>query len=225
MLIQCPECQKEISDTVKLCPNCGYKLKSGTINKKKIIIIFSISVAVLVFVVFAIYVGMRPKKLYNEALELAENGEYESAYKILKELRYNENNERLKKELKYESMAFECIKSMKNYLKNPDSLQIYEIQFYEYENKQSCVFRYGAQNGFGGNTTGYALFNEENNLIGECKTLDILEYDKYDEYLEILTCANITLLQEKGTKVGELDLARVKRILKNEAYLTIKIIN
>ena len=26
-LIKCPECSKEISDTVKKCPNCGYKLK------------------------------------------------------------------------------------------------------------------------------------------------------------------------------------------------------
>lgn len=28
-LINCPECNKEISDTVKTCPNCGYKIKKG----------------------------------------------------------------------------------------------------------------------------------------------------------------------------------------------------
>ena len=27
MLIRCPECNKEISDTAKECPNCGYVLK------------------------------------------------------------------------------------------------------------------------------------------------------------------------------------------------------
>ncbi len=32
-LVNCPECQKEISDTVKKCPQCGYTLKS---NNKKI---------------------------------------------------------------------------------------------------------------------------------------------------------------------------------------------
>lgn len=26
-LINCPECNKEISDTAKICPNCGYKIK------------------------------------------------------------------------------------------------------------------------------------------------------------------------------------------------------
>ena len=25
--MNCPECNKEISDTVKTCPNCGYKIK------------------------------------------------------------------------------------------------------------------------------------------------------------------------------------------------------
>lgn len=37
-LIKCPECEKEISDTVKKCPNCGYKFKNA-VNKKAIIII------------------------------------------------------------------------------------------------------------------------------------------------------------------------------------------
>ena len=26
-LMNCPECNKEISDTVRTCPNCGYKIK------------------------------------------------------------------------------------------------------------------------------------------------------------------------------------------------------
>ncbi|MDE6566291.1 MAG: zinc-ribbon domain-containing protein, partial [Lachnospiraceae bacterium] len=25
-LLYCPECGKEVSDTAKFCPNCGYKL-------------------------------------------------------------------------------------------------------------------------------------------------------------------------------------------------------
>lgn len=225
MLIQCPECQKEISETVKICPNCGYKLKDNSIIMQKIVIAFLIIIEVLIIIAFSVYISMRPKMLYNKALELAERGEYESAYEILNELNNDKINEDLKEELTYESMAFECISSMKNYLKNPDSLQIYQIQFYEHKNEQNCVFHYGAQNGFGGNTTGYALFNENNNLIGECRTLDILKLDKYDKQLEVVTCTKINLLQEVGKKVGKINLARVKRILKDEAYLTIKIID
>ncbi|UZW14349.1 zinc ribbon domain-containing protein [Clostridium pasteurianum] len=32
MLIKCPECQKEISDKAKSCPNCGYPISSETIK-------------------------------------------------------------------------------------------------------------------------------------------------------------------------------------------------
>ena len=34
-LINCPECNKEISDTVENCPHCGYKIKPKTEFKKK----------------------------------------------------------------------------------------------------------------------------------------------------------------------------------------------
>lgn len=33
-LINCPECNKEISDTVKVCPGCGYKLKKKRVKKE-----------------------------------------------------------------------------------------------------------------------------------------------------------------------------------------------
>ena len=46
-LIKCPECGKEISDTVKKCPNCGYKNKKK-LNRKKIVIICIISLVLLI---------------------------------------------------------------------------------------------------------------------------------------------------------------------------------
>jgi hypothetical protein len=35
-LINCPECRKEISDTVENCPHCGYSFKPKTESKSKI---------------------------------------------------------------------------------------------------------------------------------------------------------------------------------------------
>lgn len=35
-LINCPECSKEISDTVKVCPHCGYKIKKINNHYRKI---------------------------------------------------------------------------------------------------------------------------------------------------------------------------------------------
>lgn len=46
-LVKCPECGKEISDTIKKCPNCGYKNKKK-LNKKKIVIICIISLVLLI---------------------------------------------------------------------------------------------------------------------------------------------------------------------------------
>ena len=46
-LIKCPECGKEISDTIKKCPNCGYKNKKK-LNKKKFVIICIISLVLLI---------------------------------------------------------------------------------------------------------------------------------------------------------------------------------
>ena len=36
-LIKCSECGKEISNKANICPNCGISLKTGGLNKNKII--------------------------------------------------------------------------------------------------------------------------------------------------------------------------------------------
>lgn len=46
-LVKCSECEKEISDTIKKCPNCGYKNKKK-LNKKKFVIICIISLVLLI---------------------------------------------------------------------------------------------------------------------------------------------------------------------------------
>lgn len=33
-LSSCPECNREISDTVRKCPNCGYKIKNHRSKKE-----------------------------------------------------------------------------------------------------------------------------------------------------------------------------------------------
>jgi hypothetical protein len=45
-LIQCPECGKEISNTIKHCPNCGFNLKHQIFSKSNLII----TVIVIIFI-------------------------------------------------------------------------------------------------------------------------------------------------------------------------------
>ncbi|MBE6748744.1 MAG: zinc ribbon domain-containing protein [Ruminococcaceae bacterium] len=52
-LITCPECNKEVSDSAKKCPHCGYKLKKlKNIPKRSTII--KICILILLFAMFAI---------------------------------------------------------------------------------------------------------------------------------------------------------------------------
>lgn len=56
-LIKCSECGKEISNKANICPNCGISLKTGGLNKNKIIKIFSdifITLLLLLFLWFTL---------------------------------------------------------------------------------------------------------------------------------------------------------------------------
>lgn len=46
-LINCPECKKEISDTIEQCPHCGYKIKRKKSVNKKLLVIFIAIVAII----------------------------------------------------------------------------------------------------------------------------------------------------------------------------------
>lgn len=59
-LIKCPECGKEISDTIRKCPNCGYRKKTKT--DKKIFIIGGaiVALALIIGVVLMLFTREKP---------------------------------------------------------------------------------------------------------------------------------------------------------------------
>lgn len=65
-IINCPECSKEISDTVKTCPNCGFSIKKqkNKKSKKKALIITTsiIGIFIIAFVIvgFITYDSVKP---------------------------------------------------------------------------------------------------------------------------------------------------------------------
>ena len=65
-LISCPECGKEISNTAKICPNCGLKLKQVKIPKKLIITLIA-SFLIVVLGTSIIFLSQKPN--YEKALE------------------------------------------------------------------------------------------------------------------------------------------------------------
>lgn len=221
--------------------------------------IAKIVIPIVVIVVLGAIIGLivynikvvKPKNTYNEAMTLLEKGKYDEADKLLDFISGYKDVATIQEQLKYESYAYSTINDLKNYLKNPDSFQPYDITFYasmggEEDSESSetedsteevsdkhpaCIIHYGAQNGFGGNTTGYVLgyYNTEDKVykvLGSCNSLDEDDYDSDDEdnLYDLLICKLVNLYIDGEDKVGDVDLSRLKTVLKNDAYSTIKII-
>ena len=90
---------------------------------------------------------------------------------------------------------------------------------------------YGAQNGFGGNTTSYALFtwdDEDQNysFLGSVNSLDEDDLNENDDdyFYDLISLAAIKSTMERES-VGSIDLERVQTLLKNNNYSIIKIIH
>jgi hypothetical protein len=202
----CSECGKEVPADATECPYCGCPLDEPTLeetsvsakqtvneqsNKKgtKIIIpiVAVIAIVAIVLVVYNVRVVM-PRNTYNEAMELLEKGKYNDADGLLKKIENYNDVAEIREELKYESCAYSAVNAVKEILKNPDSISVYEVKFYsgrdidnsedtegtESEEKESdtiidedhpyIIIHLGAQNGFGGNAESYALciYSKEN---------------------------------------------------------------
>jgi len=131
-LINCPECNKEISDTSKACLNCGYKLTpKKTINLKLIVPL------VTFLVVVAVGISLFASGIFNgdKTSKLSEKEKY--SLDCVLELK-----DRLKNP---ESFQVHSIK----YFKHDDKYDV-------------CVLDYSAQNGFGGlNRDDYICINEK----------------------------------------------------------------
>lgn len=258
----CSECGKEVSVEATECTFCGCPLDEETVsrernnkksNKKIVKIIVPIVILLVVTIIGIIIYNVKvikPKNTYNKAVALLEKGKYNEANELFDTIEGYKDVEIIQEQLKYESYAYSAINSLKKCLKNPDSYQPYEITFYastgakedstEIEESQNvedekypvCVMHYGAQNGFGGNTTGYAicLYNselKEYELLGTCDSLDEDDYDEDDEddMYDLLVCGIINLYRDGNDSVGTMDFARLKTVLKNDAYSAIKIID
>lgn len=270
----CSDCGKENPIDATECVHCGCPFEEEKkdeqfvaesvpvqtpIETKPKKNIAKIVIPIVVIVVLGAIIGLivynikvvKPKNTYNEAMTLLEKGKYDEADKLLDSISGYKDVATIQEQLKYESYAYSTINDLKNYLKNPDSFQPYDITFYasmggEEDSESSetedsteevsdkhpaCIIHYGAQNGFGGNTTGYVLgyYNTEDKVykvLGSCNSLDEDDYDSDDEddLYDLLICKLVNLYIDGEDKVGDVDLSRLKTVLKNDAYSTIKII-
>ncbi len=129
-LINCPECGKEISDTVKKCPHCGFGIRAKKQISKKGKLLLILVPAVLVVLCVGAFIFL------NTLTET-------------------------------EQQVVNCVQEVKDRLKNPDSLKVYEIQYHAKDESKESDFEdnylmvyFGAENGFGGTNSSYATFKD-----------------------------------------------------------------
>lgn len=252
----CPMGKQEIKvmPSLEVSTSANESLDEVSIKKNvfKMKFIIPMIAGIIIVVISAFYdlKVIKPKNMYLQATKLLDNGEYDEANKLLSKINTYKNVKKMREEVQYETYVFSCINEIKQYLKNPDSFSPYEITFYNSlgeNNGQSgeivknetnddkkypiCIMHYTAQNGFGGNTTGYAMFKYSNEkdkyqIFGTCNSLDEEDYDKTDkdEILDLIVCKFVKLYQEGEHAIGNVNMNRIKTVLKNENYKTIKII-
>lgn len=66
-LVKCPECGKEVSNQLKKCNNCGYKLKQ--VDKKKVKIFSIIGAILIILAVIGTIIGINVSKNNQEKLD------------------------------------------------------------------------------------------------------------------------------------------------------------
>lgn len=68
-LINCPECGKEISDTIEQCPHCGYKIKRKNFANKKLLI-FPIVIVAIICIVYAVKLSISNDSPASQAVKI-----------------------------------------------------------------------------------------------------------------------------------------------------------
>lgn len=73
-LIECPECNKQVSETAKTCPHCGYKLNADKIKRRNKTILWVILICILVAAAIGIpaYIANEKEKSHKAAAEYLE---------------------------------------------------------------------------------------------------------------------------------------------------------
>lgn len=186
------------------------------------------------------------KATYEEAIDLLEDGKYEDGKELLETISDYKDVATILEQIKWESKAYTCFNTIRLALKNPDSLQIKDIAFFSGDVKEGLtgddlteaqrisdifcskgepviVFNVSAENGFGGSGIGYYAFmygEDGYEYLGFCDSLnpDKCSGDEKTTSMIINDCGKYL------TVVGDIDIDRIRIIVKDQSYTAIKII-
>mgnify|MGYP003091813084 CR=1 FL=1 len=216
-------------------------------SKKQIFSVVTIVLILCLGIVLGIIIPKQRAASYEQALTLLENGNYEEGQKILLKNPNYKDIQTILEEIKYEPCAYSAVNALKKILKNPDSVSVYTVDLYGPDpavedssdsttiidnDHPFIVLHYAAQNGFGGNTTGYfaSSYDSEDEayqFVGYTDSLNLDDLDKDDDdyFIQALTVKIVELKEENCEKIGAIDVDRLNKVLKNNSYTAVKIIS
>jgi len=195
-LIQCGECGKEMSSTVKKCPHCGFinkQLKQEKMNNKTTFIKQHIKVISIIVIVLVI--GLIGVITYNKIVEHNRQQAEIQANTLTED----------------EKMVATIVKKYQMALKNPDSMQIFEIRKYD----KFVLMDTSGQNGFGGNTRDVVSYSFDGTYMGNDSKADrtITKYTSTEDRLEIVFAQAIKKNWNTRTDYTVMDKDKILRNL------------
>ncbi|MCI6652769.1 MAG: zinc ribbon domain-containing protein [Ruminococcus sp.] len=189
-IINCPECSKEISDTTKKCPHCGYSLKKKRKKMKKGIKIALITSVLVIFLGAGFFLTYEyyiiPHGIYVEAEALLNKNEFDKAIAKFESIKdYSDSENRIletwyKKGLAYcqkedyENAVF-AFKYAGNYNDAKEKLAESETERQKKEERLEYLKRLDTME------TAYHLCNSPNTVISDDnKSITVDSTNEYD---------------------------------------------
>lgn len=221
------------------------KIKDLSDKKRKLLLLF-IAIGILLICILSIFYFKKvmPKNTYSKALTLLDEGNYQDAKTLFDKIPEYKNVSEIQTEILYETYVFEGLAHLKKYLKNPDTLKINDIIFYS-EPKSSLskegkkilskiiknsdgypviIMDTMSQNGFGGNgrTFIYFLYDKRSHRYVYVDSARTLNKDKATKD-ELSACIAISTISKNFKTIGKVNLDRINKILKDNTYTNVKI--
>lgn len=167
---------------------------------------------------------LREQISYAQAMAAIETGDYESAYEKFSQLGQYKDAAEQKEIVYYEALAFKSLFNIQPTLKNPASLRVTKVTFYNHKTTQgelNAIYEITATNSYGGSLGAYGyditLYDEKD----DSGMISHSDYVDQDDYLAILEAFLVDNIKEEPIFETSVDVARMNRLL--EANATFKI--
>ena len=158
---------------------------------------------------------------YANALATLETGDYETAYDLFSQLGEYEDAVEQKEMVYNEALAFKILFVVQPTLKNPASLRVTDIGFYETGTMVGALFNINASNSYGGNVGGYIYDVDVYDGEDDAGMIDHSSYVRPSDYIDVLEQLIVDRIK-MGTKMEvTVDIARMNRLLESNASFKI----